>query len=50
MRATVRNVAAALEQSAGDDGKGSTEIVVRQDPTVRAIGTSVKVGLILYLL
>ena len=42
---------AAIENSTAQnsDATGTTEVVVRQDPSVKAVGSSVKLGLIVYI-
>jgi hypothetical protein len=51
VRGQVHNVDAAIRNSTASstDANGTTEVVVRQDPTVKAVGSSVKLGLIVYI-
>ena len=45
----VRNVDAAISGASSGSGTGTTEVTVPQDPTVKAKGTSIKLGLIVYI-
>ncbi|MGB8297825.1 MAG: hypothetical protein WCG85_20580 [Polyangia bacterium] len=51
LRGQIHNVEAAIQNatSQGGAGSGTTEVVVPKDPTVKAVGTSVKLGLIVYI-
>jgi hypothetical protein len=51
VRGQVHNVDAAIQNSTAQnsDATGTTEVVVRQDPSVKAVGSSVKLGLIVYI-
>ncbi len=52
VRGQIRNVDTAIADSAnaaGSADSGTTEVSVRQDPKVKATGTSVKLGLIIYI-
>jgi hypothetical protein len=51
VRSHIRNVETAIRDSTGKTTgtTGSTEVVVGQDPKVKAIGSSVKLGLIAYV-
>jgi hypothetical protein len=49
IRATVHNVDSAIQSSMQSDGSSSTTLSVKQDPIVRAITPSAKLGLIVYL-
>jgi hypothetical protein len=51
VRGKVHNVDAAIRSSSnsGTTGAGTTEVTVPQDPTVKAKGTSIKLGLIVYI-
>jgi hypothetical protein len=51
LRGQIHNVDAAIRNatSQGGAGSGTTEVVVPTDPTVKATGTSVKLGLIVYI-
>jgi hypothetical protein len=50
LRGQIHNVDAAIKEGTAHDAStaGATEVVVRQEPKVKAIGSSVKMGLILY--
>ncbi len=52
MRSRIRNVEVAIRDSTGESTKtvGVTEVRVGGDPKVKAIGSSVKLGLIVYIL
>ncbi len=51
LRGQIHNVEAAIRNatSQGAAGSGTTEVVVPKDPTVKAVGSSVKLGLIVYI-
>jgi hypothetical protein len=51
VRGKVHNVDAAIRDATPQNtsATGTTEVVVRQDPTVKAVGSSVKLGLIVYI-
>jgi hypothetical protein len=51
LRGQIHNVEAAIRNatSQGADGSGTTEVVVPKEPTVKAVGSSVKLGLIVYI-
>jgi hypothetical protein len=51
VRGQIHNVDAAIRQSTANNPTvaGTTEVVVPQEPTVKAVGSSVKLGLILYI-
>lgn len=51
MRGRIHNVAAAVRQSTGEatGTTGATEVTVGEDPRVKAVGSSVKLGLIVYI-
>ena len=51
VRGKVHNVDAAIRDATpqNPNATGTTEVVVRQDPTVKAVGSSVKLGLIVYI-
>lgn len=51
LRSRIRNVEAAVRESTGKTTgtTGATEVTVGEDPRVKAIGTSVKLGLIVYI-
>jgi hypothetical protein len=51
IRGQIHNVDAAIRQSTAHDSSvaGTTEVVVPQEPTVKAVGSSVKLGLIVYV-
>jgi hypothetical protein len=51
IRGRIHNVDAAIRQSTANNTTvaGTTEVVVPQEPTVKAVGSSVKLGLILYI-
>jgi hypothetical protein len=51
LRSRLRNVDAAVRESTGENTgtTGSTEVKVGEDPKVKAIGSSVKLGLIVYI-
>jgi hypothetical protein len=51
VRGQIHNVEAAIRNATSQAGAGSgtTEVVVPQEPTVKAIGSSVKLGLIVYI-
>jgi len=49
IRATVHNVDAAIQSSMQSDSSSSTQLSVKQDPIIRAITPSAKLGLIVYL-
>jgi hypothetical protein len=51
MRSQIHNVEAAIRDSTGDTTRttGATEVKVGVDPKVKAIGSSVKLGLIVYI-
>ena len=51
LRGEIHNVEAAIRNatSQGADGSGTTEVVVPKEPTVKAVGSSVKLGLIVYI-
>jgi hypothetical protein len=51
IRGQIHNVDAAISQSAANapSAAGTTEVVVPQEPTVKAVGSSVKLGLIVYI-
>jgi hypothetical protein len=51
MRGKIHNVDAAIRNttSSSGTGMGTTEVTVPQDPTVKAKGTSIKLGLIVYI-
>jgi len=51
VRGQIHNVDAAIRQSVSQttNTTGATEVVVGQDPTVKAVGSSVKIGFIVYI-
>ncbi|HJX63044.1 MAG TPA: hypothetical protein VJ860_03735 [Polyangia bacterium] len=51
LRGQIHNVDAAIRNATpqGVAGSGTTEVVVPKDPTVKAVGSSVKLGLIVYI-
>ena len=51
IRGHIHNVDAAIRESTAHDSSvaGTTEVVVPQEPTVKAVGSSVKLGLIVYI-
>jgi len=51
IRGHIHNVDAAISESTSHDPSvaGTTEVVVPQEPTVKAVGSSVKLGLIVYI-
>ena len=51
LRGQIHNVDAAIRQATTHDTSvvGATEVVVSQNPTVKAVGSSVKLGLIVYI-
>jgi hypothetical protein len=51
VRGQVHNVDAAIRSATTHDTSviGTTEVTVPQDPTVKAVGSSVKLGLIVYI-
>jgi FtsZ-interacting cell division protein YlmF len=51
VRGQIHNVDAAIRDATAQDPtvSGTTEVVVRQDPSVKAVGSSVKLGLIVYI-
>jgi hypothetical protein len=51
LRGHIRNVDAAIRGATAHDASaaGTTEVTVRQDPSVKAVGSSIKLGFILYI-
>jgi hypothetical protein len=49
IRATVHNIDQAIQSETSSDGSSSTQLSVKQDPTIRAFTPSAKLGLIVYL-
>jgi FtsZ-interacting cell division protein YlmF len=51
LRGHIHNVDAAIRGATAHDTSvaGTTEVTVRQDPSVKAVGSSVKLGFILYI-
>jgi len=49
IRATVHNVDSAIQSGTQSDASSSTQLSVKQDPIIRAITPSAKLGLIVYL-
>ena len=49
IRASIHNVDQAIQSGTASDGSSSTQLTVKQDPTIRAFTPSAKLGLIVYL-
>ena len=49
IRASVHNIDRAIQSETAGDGSSSTQLSVKQDPTIRAFTPSAKLGLIVYL-
>jgi hypothetical protein len=45
----IHNLDAAIPAPNSNSSNGTTEVVVRQDPSARAMGPSLKLGLIVYI-
>jgi FtsZ-interacting cell division protein YlmF len=45
----IHNLNAAISAPNPNSSNGTTEVVVRQDPSAKAVGPSLKLGLIVYI-
>jgi FtsZ-interacting cell division protein YlmF len=49
LRGQIHNLDASIPATNADNTSGTTEVVVRQDPNAKAVGPSLKLGLIVYI-
>ena len=49
IRASVHNIDQAIDSQTGSSGSSSTQLSFKQDPVIRALTPSAKLGLIVYL-